>query len=110
MSECHAEAERIFILIVPRHSPMLVYSKGSVEGVIDLHQVAIAFTRLPLLLRWRGIGRGALIRGARIPVQIIVTAVVRLLHGAPPPPKLALRGFLHLSYVLLNWNIRFQEF
>ena len=61
----------------------------------------------PLHLKWRSIGRGALVRGARILIQIIVVAIVHGIHDAPSPPKLALCG---LSFVLLDWNIRFQEF
>ena len=47
VSESHQIAQRVFILVVPSHRPLLVNGKASVVGLVHMRQVAFSRTRLP---------------------------------------------------------------
>merc|ERR1719253_112545 len=98
----HEAAQRMLVRGMPGHPPHCVHFECSACGRSGMSP--------PLHLRWRGTGRGVIVKRARIPIQIFVVALVHLVHDASPPPKMACHGLISLSVDLLDWNIGFQEF
>ena len=61
----------------------------------------------PLILRWRGIWRRAIGKGALVTIEVVVVGDV---HGSPPHVYSLGSGLVRLPVKVLDWNTGFQEF